>query len=116
MTIERVEHFSVSKIFRGKLAAPGRLEKPWLLFNFFYKLTETANEELDQKKRLNEFTLKMINLRRDDKANGILPKRKALLDYMIEISEIHPDFTDDDIVNEASTFMLAVSFKTHRNL
>jgi hypothetical protein len=29
---------------------------------------------------------------------------------MIEISKNNPDFKDDDIINEACTFMLAVSY------
>lgn len=49
----------------------------------------------------------MINIRRDAMENGEVPKRKCLLDYMLEISENDPQFTDEDIVNEASTFMLA---------
>lgn len=49
----------------------------------------------------------MINIRRDAIKNGEVPKRKCLLDHMLEISENDPQFTDDDIVNEACTFMLA---------
>lgn len=41
--------------------------------------------------------------------SGEISDRKSLLDYMIEISENNPDFTEDDIINEACTFMLAVS-------
>lgn len=33
-----------------------------------------------------------------------------MLDYMLEISEQHPEFTEQDIVDEACTMMLAVSF------
>lgn len=54
--------------------------------------------------------MKMITKRREDKAKGIVPERKALLDYMIDVAEVNSEFTDDDIVNEACTFMLAVSF------
>lgn len=49
----------------------------------------------------------MINIRRDAMKNGEVPKRKCLLDYMLEISENNPKFNDNDIINEASTFMLA---------
>lgn len=49
----------------------------------------------------------MINIRRDAIKNCEIPKRKCLLDYMLEISANNPHFTDDDIVNEACTFMLA---------
>ena len=35
--------------------------------------------------------------------------RMCLLDYFMEISEMKQDFTEDDVINEANTFMLAVS-------
>jgi cytochrome P450 family 4 len=78
-----------------------------LLFGWIYSLTKTASEEIDQKKRLDEFTKKMITKRREAIKNGDLEGRKSLLDYMLEISEQHPDFTEQDIINEACTFMLA---------
>lgn len=49
----------------------------------------------------------MINIRRDALERGEIPERKCLLDFMLEISKNNPNFTDDDIVNEACTFMLA---------
>lgn len=49
----------------------------------------------------------MINIRRQALENGETPKRKCLLDYMLAISNNNKIFTDDDIVNEACTFMLA---------
>lgn len=72
-------------------------------------MTATATEELNQKKRLDEFTIKMIAKRREAMKNGDFSERKSLLDYMLDISELHPDFNEQDIVNEACTFMLAVS-------
>lgn len=51
----------------------------------------------------------MIKIRREAMKSGEISDRKSLLDYMIEISENNPDFTEDDIINEACTFMLAVS-------
>lgn len=49
----------------------------------------------------------MMNIRRAAIENHEIPKRKCLLDYMLKISKNNPQFTDDDIVNEAGTFMLA---------
>lgn len=49
----------------------------------------------------------MINIRREAKNKGEIPERKCLLDYMLDISQNNPHFTDEDIVNEACTFMLA---------
>lgn len=35
---------------------PLRIAKPWLLLDWVYKLTETASNELNQKRKLDEFT------------------------------------------------------------
>jgi cytochrome P450 family 4 len=74
-----------------------------------YKLTAAASEELDQKKRLDDFTAKMIKTRREALESGDDFERKSLLDYMLDIQASNPDFTEADIINEACTFMLAVS-------
>jgi cytochrome P450 family 4 len=60
----------------------------------------------------------MIRKRKAEKAEGKNSENKSLLDYMIEISEKNPDFTEDDIIDEACTFMLAVSdlFNYHHKL
>lgn len=49
----------------------------------------------------------MIAIRRQAIENGDTVERKCLLDYMLDISRSNPDFTENDIVNEACTFMLA---------
>ncbi|XP_053964488.1 probable cytochrome P450 4aa1 [Anastrepha ludens] len=92
---------------QGKVVISERFLQPWLLFESIYKFTKIASEELNQKKRLNEFTRKMIKHRRELLANDNYTGRKCLLDYMIEISNNNADFTEDDIVDEACTFMLA---------
>lgn len=51
----------------------------------------------------------MIRKRREAIINGEAAERKSLLDYMLNISDSHPEFSEQDIVNEACTFMLAVS-------
>lgn len=66
-----------------------------------------GSAEVNQKNKLNEFTKKMIDFRRAARARGERLARKCLLDFMIEISESHPDFTEQDIIDEACTFMLA---------
>ncbi|XP_030387659.1 probable cytochrome P450 4aa1 [Scaptodrosophila lebanonensis] len=98
---------------QGKLIMPQRFLQPWLLLDGIYHWTKMATDELTQKKRLNDFTRQMIKRRREIMANGgnglnNNNERKCLLDYMIEISD-NPDtdFTEEDIVNEACTFMLA---------
>lgn len=49
----------------------------------------------------------MIKLRRGAIEKGEVTHRKCLLDLMLEIAENNPSFTDEDIVDEACTFMLA---------
>ena len=94
---------------QGKVVAPHRMANPWLLFDWIYKLTENATAELNQKKNLDDFTRKIIKKRRESLKNDEnQPDRKSLLDYMIEISADNPEFTEEDIINEACTFMLAV--------
>lgn len=52
-------HLKTKKHCRGKVVMPLRITKPWLLFDWIYKLTETASAELDQKRKLDEFTRKV---------------------------------------------------------
>ncbi|KAH8309287.1 hypothetical protein KR059_007777, partial [Drosophila kikkawai] len=93
---------------QGKLMMPQRFTHPWLLLDGVYHWTNMANDELNQKKRLNDFTRQMIKRRRQmQNNNNGNDERRCLLDFMIEISDSNPDFTEEDIVNEACTFMLA---------
>ncbi|CRL00788.1 CLUMA_CG014042, isoform A [Clunio marinus] len=91
----------------GKVVAPHRIANPWLLFDWIYQLTSSASDELDQKKRLDEFVRKIIQERRNTEEYVDDMKRKCLLDYLIDISKTHPDFDEKDIIDEACTFMLA---------
>ncbi|XP_052864853.1 probable cytochrome P450 4aa1 [Anopheles cruzii] len=90
---------------QGKVVAQYRITHPWLLFNSIYKMTDAASAELNQKKQLDEFSRKMIQRRREKTLTAT--DRRCLLDFMIEISNENPDFTDEDIIDEACTFMLA---------
>jgi cytochrome P450 len=63
---------------------------------------------MEQKGRLNAFTREMIRKRREESENGVIKDRVSLLEYMIDINKRHPDFTDEDIIDETCTFMLAV--------
>uniref|UniRef100_A0A182SDZ0 Cytochrome P450 n=1 Tax=Anopheles maculatus TaxID=74869 RepID=A0A182SDZ0_9DIPT len=92
---------------QGKVVAPYRITHPWLLFNSIYKLTDAATAELNQKKQLDDFSRKMIRRRREILKTLTPSDRRCLLDFMIEISDENPDFTEDDIIDEACTFMLA---------
>ncbi|XP_005176034.1 probable cytochrome P450 4aa1 [Musca domestica] len=93
---------------KGKIQIPQRFLKPWLLFDGIYQMSKLASDELKQKRLLDEFTRKMIQHRREMKQNNEITAKKCLLDYMIEISDGNPsEFNEDDIVDEACTFMLA---------
>lgn len=46
----------------------------------------------------------MIRIRREGNNNN---DRKCMIDYMLEVSQKNPNFTEEDIVDEACTFMLA---------
>ncbi|XP_075168878.1 putative cytochrome P450 4aa1 [Haematobia irritans] len=97
----------VSPFRKGQLVIPDRMVKPWLLIDSIYRMTKMASEEMNQKRSLNDFTRKMIKVRREMKNNNEI-QNKCLLDYMIEISDGNPtEFTEEDIVDEACTFMLA---------
>lgn len=74
-----------------------------------YSLTSAAADELRQKEELDNFTRNMIKKRQAQRLEGLANENLSLLDYMIEISENNPEFTEDDIINEVCTFMLAVS-------
>lgn len=79
------------------------------MFSWIYNLTQTSSDEIEQKGRLNAFTREMIRKRREEFENGVVKERVSLLEYMIDINKRHPDFTDEDIIDETCTFMLAVS-------
>lgn len=51
----------------------------------------------------------MIRKRRQQKLEGLALGNRSLLDHMIEISENNAEFTEDAIIDEVCTFMLAVS-------
>ncbi|KAH8261366.1 hypothetical protein KR044_007961, partial [Drosophila immigrans] len=104
-----LENMEDSPFRKGKMMVPTRLIHPWLLLDSVYRLTSLASDEINQKNRLNEFTRRMIKRRRDVMAaagnNNLV--RTCLLDDLIAISDTNVDFTEEDIVQEACTFMLA---------
>ncbi|GLH12197.1 Probable cytochrome P450 4aa1 [Gryllus bimaculatus] len=97
---------------KGKVVVPHRLVRPWLLLNWVYKLTEDARKEMQHKNDIIEFAKKALEerrkLRKEAKVSSTAnPEKKCLLDFLIGINENNEDFTDEDIVNEVCTFMLA---------
>ncbi|XP_037045955.1 probable cytochrome P450 4aa1 [Bradysia coprophila] len=101
---DKMVNMDDSPFREGKVLVPLRLTRPWLLLDWIYRLTDVAAAELNQKNRLNSFTRKMIKIRREGNNNN---DRKCLIDYMLEVSQKNPNFTEADVVDEACTFMLA---------
>lgn len=53
-------------------------------------------------------TFQMLHRKRKDLQNGVVSEFKSLLEMLLEVSESNPEFTEEDIVDEVCTFMLAV--------
>ena len=84
-----------------------RLIRPWLLFDSIYKLTSIGQKEQQQSQDLTEACRKMIEQNREN-SDSAKKKKTSLLGYMLEMSEKHPgSLSDEDIINECCTFMLA---------
>lgn len=76
------------------------------MVDWLYDLTDTSAREGNQQSKVDTFTRNMIEERRKARQQGGI-ERPCLVDFMLGISEKHSEFTDDDIVQEANTFMLA---------
>ncbi|XP_046604912.1 probable cytochrome P450 4aa1 [Neodiprion virginianus] len=101
---------------KGQVVAPYRMVHPWLLVNWIYEMTATGQRENAHRAELFMTCKKMIAEKREvirkTKSKIISevddPQRKtSMLEFMVEVSEKNPSFTEDDIVNECCTFMLA---------
>ncbi|KAF2893603.1 hypothetical protein ILUMI_12566 [Ignelater luminosus] len=103
---EEKEKLSESPFNKGQISLLQRILHPWLLLNCVYRRTTRSKLEFKQKLSLKEFSRKVLERRKKERE-----KHKTmdwcLLDGFIEISETKPDFTDEDIVDEVCTFMLA---------
>ncbi|CAG9854029.1 unnamed protein product [Phyllotreta striolata] len=89
---------------KGELQAIERFVKPWLILETIYNWTSSANYEKRQKHSLNSYTRDILIKRRKQ----IKPSLKTcFLDMFIEIFESNEHFTEEDLINETVTFMLA---------
>lgn len=90
-----------------------RMVRPWLLIEWIYRLTKHGIQEEKQRKDLFDTCFRMMKEKREllrskeptDEANR--KQKLSLLEYMVELNETKPCFTDEDIVEECCTFMLA---------
>ncbi|XP_034183294.2 putative cytochrome P450 4aa1 isoform X1 [Osmia lignaria lignaria] len=99
---------------KGQIMLLYRMVRPWLLIEWIYRLTKHGRQEEKQRKDLFNTCFKMMKENRDLLRNKDINvnetkniKRTSLLEYMVEMNEKNPCFTDEDIVEECCTFMLA---------
>lgn len=99
---------------RGQVMVPYRFARPWLLIDWIYRLTAAGKSEVQQQKNLFDFCLKKMKDKREALrktgsliADDSATRKMSLLEYMVEISEKNPWFTERDIIEECCTFMLA---------
>lgn len=97
---------------------PYRFARPWLLIDWIYRLTAAGKSEEQQQKDLFDFCFRKMKEKRellrqngsfiiDDETMSAESRKISLLEYMVEINERNPCFTDQDIIEECCTFMLA---------
>lgn len=96
---------------------PYRFARPWLLIDWIYRLTAAGKSEEQQQKDLLDFCFRKMKEKREllrqnnsfvvDETMSAEGRKISLLEYMVEISEKNPHFTDRDIIEECCTFMLA---------
>lgn len=111
--VDRID-FQKSPFRCGQPTMTYRLTKPWLIFDWMYRLTGTAAKEDAQTFGMRTFTRNVIAARRchvqiprvdDTNSNNNM---HCLLDFLLQLADSHPTtFTADDVVEEAITFMLA---------
>ncbi|XP_056637469.1 probable cytochrome P450 4aa1 [Diorhabda sublineata] len=89
---------------KGELQAIERYSKPWLLLESIFNWTSSSKQEKAQKLSLHSYTKQIvINRKKETKKSN----RSCFLDMFLEIAEKNSEFTNDDIISEAITFMLA---------
>ncbi|XP_026671977.1 probable cytochrome P450 4aa1 isoform X2 [Ceratina calcarata] len=100
---------------KGQIMLLYRMVRPWLLIEWIYRLTKHGRQEEQQRKDLFDTCFRMMKEKRDQLRNkdpaldekAARKKKISLLEYMVEVNEKNPCFTDEDIVEECCTFMLA---------
>ncbi|XP_029155107.1 probable cytochrome P450 4aa1 isoform X2 [Nylanderia fulva] len=103
---------------KGQVMMPYRFARPWLLIDWIYRLTAAGKSEEQQQKDLFDFCFEKVKEKREflrkngsfianDKTLSMEDRKMSLLEYMVEINERNPCFTDRDIIEECCTFMLA---------
>ncbi|XP_049819229.1 probable cytochrome P450 4aa1 isoform X2 [Aethina tumida] len=91
---------------KGQITILYRTTRPWLMLESLFKFTSASNMEDQQKSSLHAYTRKILEER---KQSANLDKNNVcLLNMMLtESGKDDSSFTEDDIINELCTFMLA---------
>lgn len=90
---------------QGQISLFYRLSHPWLIFDCFYKKTDIGKKEERHYQVLFDACKKKIN--NNEELNNNDCNASSLLEFMIKTSAKNLEFTEQDIVNECCTFMLA---------
>lgn len=111
----------VTRLQRGMWIAFIRMFHVWYHFDAIFNQSSYYKEEKDIVRDLKSFTEEIVISKKEDydqlKKNEIKleeneSKRKVLLDLMIELSEDGANFTDSDLRDHISTFVIAGSDTT----
>ncbi|XP_043287040.1 probable cytochrome P450 4aa1 isoform X2 [Venturia canescens] len=93
---------------KGKVLVPYRLMKPWLLIDWIYRFTRSGKNEEKHRNDLANACRKIVMEKREKMGRGGGKfGEDTLMDFMMEKSEASGCLTDEEIVNECCTFMLA---------
>nr|ALD15914.1 cytochrome P450 [Dendroctonus armandi] len=89
---------------KGQLLIIKRILKPWLLLDSVFQMSEMSRNEAKHKHDLHLYVRKVLVDRKAKlpDTNG----KKCFLDNLMEL-EANGDLSEEDVVNEAVTFMLA---------
>uniref|UniRef100_A0AAR5P6I3 Cytochrome P450 n=1 Tax=Dendroctonus ponderosae TaxID=77166 RepID=A0AAR5P6I3_DENPD len=89
---------------KGELLIIKRILKPWLLLDSIFKLSDMSRTESRHKHDLHFYVKKVLAERKEKLLNK--NGKKCFLDNLIEL-QASGDLPEEDVVNEAVTFMLA---------
>ncbi|XP_076272332.1 putative cytochrome P450 4aa1 isoform X2 [Rhynchophorus ferrugineus] len=100
------EEIKNSPFRKGELLLLKRILKPWLLLDGVFKCSGMSKREKKQQSALHQYVKRLLDQRLDDRKDNQINWSTCLLDYFIDLMET-TDFTQEDLLNECVTFMLA---------
>ncbi|XP_044766651.1 probable cytochrome P450 4aa1 isoform X3 [Coccinella septempunctata] len=100
------DDYKNSPFRKGELIVPYRISRPWMLIDCIFSFTNSADKEKRQRTNLHEFTKRVLDAQRKQPASAT-SKFVSLIEVFMNISEANPEFTEQDVIDETCTFMLA---------